>query len=332
MFKFLRRVQEQIYTPSADEVKSFDLGVNPLSHLQLGIRPLNDTGTLANFPSYLSLMDAINRLSIIWNGVTIISGSGRDLAAMNFLRWGINPAQATHIDTNNDRRCAVLPVIMGRDRMDPNCCFPATRRGELVMELDLDIADTGYDALSLTVETMELPGAKPKEFERRQSLSKTFAQTGRQDFDITFGNRIRGILLWGTTGFAGAAPAPTWGRIGIEVDGIQTGYAATDWEVLFSDTYLNGRQPFSQDAHKHRVTTDGNVQTELATLGGPYNVGSGLELYNFLDFDWNRDDFYTLDVSDAKRVVIANDCETANAARVTVCEVLPVSALMMPTT
>ena len=89
MFKFLRRVQEQTYTPSADEVKSFDLGVNPLSHIQLAIRPLNDTGTLANFPSYLSLMDAINRVSVIWNGVTIISGSGRDAGRLEPVEDGV---------------------------------------------------------------------------------------------------------------------------------------------------------------------------------------------------------------------------------------------------
>lgn len=324
--RFLHSVAVQNEVPTPDGIYSWELGVNPLSHLLLGLRPLNDTGTLANMQSYLGVCGALNRVSLIWRGETIVSMSGRDLAAMNYFRHGIVPPQCQHDNTNNERRLAVLPMIIGNRAFNPDCAFPATRRGELTLEIDVDIADTGYDAFAITVEQVELLDAKPKTFERKQVTTRTWPATGPQDLDWPPGRECRGVLLFGTTSFGGASPAPSWGRMQVMMDGQQILYSSTDWEVAHSLNALWGRQPPGFDAHKHIVTTDGNAQTELATLAGPYDVGSGgWENYVYLDFDPTQDDMFTLDAKDAKRLLIRSEAETADAVRIVPVEVMPAS-------
>lgn len=300
---------------SADGIFNFDLGVNPLSVLLLTLRPLNDTGTLSNFASYLTIANAVNRVSIFNQGNSIHQMRGEDLAAFNYFRWGIVPFQGQHDDTDNERRCVVLPIIFGKFPYDPSSCLPALSRGSLSMELDLDIADTGYDGLRLSVESIELIDAKPKEYERRVSVNQTWAATGLQDIELTPGSLCRGILLFGTTGFAGASPAPSWGRVRCLVDNQEAGYSATDFEVAQMLHCLWGRQPPSYDGHLHRTTTDGNAQTLVTSVGRPNNVGLGWDQYAFLDLDPTRDDTFSLDLSAAKRFQLRADVETADAVR-----------------
>ncbi|MDQ6290808.1 hypothetical protein NO269_08540, partial [Campylobacter jejuni] len=79
------------YVPSADEVNTFYLPINPLSVILLVLRPLNDTGTLANYARYRQVCQALNRVTVQRNGQNIISMKGEDIAAFNFLRWGMQP-------------------------------------------------------------------------------------------------------------------------------------------------------------------------------------------------------------------------------------------------
>lgn len=323
MARFLHSIAVPEQAISADGIYTYDLGVNPLSALLITLRPLNDTGTLANFCSYLSVCDAINKLTVYNRGESIVSIKGVDLAAMNYFRHGIIPTQANYIDTNNDKRAVVLPLFFGKFLYDPSSCLPAVPRGSLSIELDLDIADTGYDTLRLSIDAIELLDAKPKEFERKIQIAQTFAATGQNSIELTPGFKNRGYLLWGTTGYAGGAPAPSWGRIKVVADNQEYGYNALDFEIGHMLHTLWGRQPPMADAHKHRVTTDGNAQTELATLAGPYDLGSLWTKYLFLDFDPTRDDMYAADFTKAMRVQLLADAETADAVRVIPVDVVP---------
>lgn len=327
----LHSVAVQDQAISADGIYNYELAVNPLSVILIALRPLNDTGTLANFQSYRGIAAAMNRVSVLFRGESIVSMVGQDVVAMNYFRHGIMPFQGQHDDTNDERRCAVVPILLGKNAYDPESCFPASKRGELMLELDLDIADTGYDGLRLSVETIELLDAKPKEYEKKVSLSQTLSATGDNDMDLPPGNLNRGILLFGTTPFAGASPAPSWGRIKVLLDNREAGYAATDFEVAQMLHTLWGRQPPAYDGHMHRVTVDGNAQTAVATVSGPFNVGAGIagatdinswNQYCFLDLDPTRDDVHTLDTRNKSRFHLRANAETADAVRATPVEVI----------
>lgn len=323
-------VQEQAI--AADGVQVFPLAVNPLSVVNLVLRPLNDTGTLANFQSYRGICAALNRVTVSYRGEAIVSMNGQDLAALNYFRWGMQPFQGQHDDTDNERRCVVLPIVLGRWPFSPDSCFPATKMGDLTLECDFDIADTGYDGLRFSVETDEIIGASPKEFEKKTQVLQTFAATGTQDMDlVATGNRVRGILLFGTTPFAGATPAPTWGRVKLLLDNQEFGFSNTDWEVLQAMQSLRGIVPPTYDGHMHRVTTDGNAQTAVATVSGPFNVGAGIagavdltgwHQYAFMDFDMTGDDSFSIDTVGKSRMILRAEVETADAARAIPIEVI----------
>lgn len=322
MVRMLHQVAVQDKLVAADGIEVFDLAVNPLSVVLLKICPLNDTGTLANFNRAMGLAKSLNAVRILHRGASVVSMKGEDLLALNYFRHGMIPFEANGDDTDNERRCMVLPVMLGKFAFDPQSCFPATVRGELTMELDIDIADTGYDGFRYSVETVELLDAKPKEFERKTSINKTFAATGKQDFDLPNGQVVRGLLLFGTTPYGGASPAPTWGRVELLKDNQQCGIASADFETLHQLHMLMGRQPPSGQRHAHRVTTDGNAQTELATLAGPYGegLGEGWENYAFIDLDPTRDDTYAVNTAGSSNFLLRADVETADAARVVMIE------------
>lgn len=321
-------VQDQLI--AADGIFSFDLAVNPLSVIYIALRPLNDTGTLANFQSYRGIAAAMNRVSVLYRGETIVGMRGEDVVAMNYFRHGIMPFQGQHDDTDNERRCCVVPILMGRWPYKSTSCFPACRRGELTLELDLDIADTGYDGLRLSVETVEILDAHPKEYEKKVQLLQTTAATGDGDFDLPPGNVNRGLLLWGTTPFAGATPAPSWGRVKVLLDNQEALYSATDFEVSQAISSLWGRQPPTYDGHMHRFT-DGAGGAGVATTSGPFNVGAGIAgavdinswmQYSWLDFDPTGDDQFSLNTRGKSRYHLRANYETADAVRVVPIEVI----------
>lgn len=329
---FLHNVAVQEQAIAADAIQTFDLAVNPLSVILLCLRPLNNTVTLAEFQSYKGICAALNRVTVLYRGEAIKSLRGEDLAALNYFRWGIMPYQGQHDDTDNERRCVVLPIIMGRWPYSKQSCFPATRRGELVLECDFDIADTGYDGLRFGVETIELLDANPKEYEKTVQIVQTNAATGDNDLDLpATGNLIRGILAFGTTPFAGAAPAPSWGRMKVLLDNVEAGFSNTDFEVAQMLHTLWGRQPPSYDGHTHRTTVSGCAQTAVASVSGPINVGSGIagatditgwNQYAFLDYDPTGDDEYSLPTKDKSRLILRANNETADLVRAIPIEVI----------
>jgi len=321
---FLRNIALQERAIAADIIESYDIGVNPLSVILLCLRPLNETSTITTFKSYLDICAALNKVSVLYRGEAIVSMRGEDLAAMNYFRHGLMPFQGMNLDTDNFRRCCILPIPMGRFMYDGSTCFPATRRGELILEADWDVADTGYDGMRFSMETIELPGASPTEYEKRVQIAQTNGSTGDTDMDLpATGNLIRGVLLFGTTGFTGAAPAPSWGRLKLLLDNVEAGYSNCDWETLQMEHSLLGRTTPSYDAHQHRVDATAAVATQQTIAGTMSEVGrGGWEKYAFMNLDPTWDDQHSLVTSGKSRLLIRANIETADAVRAIPIEVI----------
>lgn len=326
MPKLLHNIAVPEAAIAADGIQSYDLAVNPLSVVLLKLAPLNDTGTLANFARPFDVCKALNRVSILYLGQSIVSLRGEDLASMNWLRYGMLPWDSNNDNVDNERRCVTLPLFLGKWPFDPAECFPATRRGELILECDFDIADTGYDGLRFQADTIELLDAKPKAFERRVQISQTFGATGTNDVDLYAGNKTRGILLFGTTSYDGAAPAPSWGRLRVLLDNQEAGYANIDWETLMSYPALMGRTPAMAN---HRHTLDATVAGITETTN-TFDADDDFKNYAYIDYDLTRDDAYILDTSGATRFQIRAEAETADAVRAIQVEVMPLTALTRP--
>lgn len=310
--RFIHSILEANQDQAADADFIVDLPVNPLSAMFINLSPLNNTVTITNYSSLTGILAALTALRVTWRGSSILDLSGRDLAAFLWMNAGIDIAASNQEETDNERRSVVIPVPFSRNIWDPNECLPQTKKGELQAILTFDIANTGYDGLRFSIETLELPNAAPSHFQRITTQSVTFGATGNNDIDLPIGNIIRGILCFGTTGFTGATPAPTLGSLRVLLDNVENGYSSTDFEVSRAIAAAVGRRPLSQNDHFHGVNAAGVGQEDTQSQQASDSL---FEQYTYLDYDGSRDDRYSLETKGASRIHIRVNAEAANAAR-----------------
>lgn len=320
MARFIHSILGTNAAVAADGDETFDLPVNALSVVLIHISPLNETSTITNYRLWQSLIDAVSNVRITHKGSAVVDASGGDLFALALMYHILGVWQSNAVETDNDRRSIVLPVLFGRKPYMPSECFPETKKGELQMTLTYDIADTGYDGLRRSVETIELPEASPEWVQKVTTLAATFAAVGQNDIDLPIGHVIRGLLLWGTTSYAGAAPAPTWGQLEVLKDNSQIGYSSSDWEVSRAVAGLRGSPfpPSFRHIHSVNAAGAGREDTEEPEIGLSKDA-----YYTYLDFDPTMDDLYSLETAGAGRVNVRADAEAAEAVRVLPIERVP---------
>lgn len=312
MAEFIHSILQTNQAVAADGDQTFDLPVQPLSVILLHISPLNETSTIGTYRYFEALLGAMGNIRVTHKGTSVIDGSGIDLAilAMLYHKWAI--WQSNAFETDNFRRSLVLPLIFGRKAFMPTECFPATKKGELQLTITFDIAAAGFDGLRMSIETIELPGVTPEFVQKVTTLAQTLAAVGQQDIDLPIGNVIRAILMFGTTPFTGATPAPSLGQLATFVDNRQVGFSATDFEVARGLHGMSGVAYPPDGRHIH----SGTYVTTVAGDSREPEVGLSADArYLLLNFDPTEDDLYALETSGKGRVNVRLTAETADAVR-----------------
>lgn len=311
--EFIHSILRTNQLQAADGDVVIDLPVNPLSVILIHLSPLNDTGTIAEYSFLDAILAGLTSIRVSHKGSSVVDLNGVDLAALTMLWHKQSIWQSNAAETNNDRRSIVLPVMFGRQAYLPDECFPETKKGELQLTLDFDIAATGFDGMRFSVETIEIPEATPTFVQKVTTLAQTLAATGQNDIELPIGNAIRGILCFGTTSFAGAAPTPTLGQLELLVDNRQRAYTSTDFEVSRAIAGLTGVKYPPNGNHFHGVNAAGAGQEDVQE---PQTIGSLEDNYTFLTLDPNWDDNFILETQGAGRINLRLNAEAANAIRV----------------
>lgn len=325
MADFIHSILEPTAVVAADGDEIIDLPVNPLSLVLINIKPLNETSTIGTYRLLEALLGAVANVEISHKGASVINASGTDLAVMAMLYHGATIWQSNAFETDGFRRSIVLPIFLSRKPYMADEGFPATRRGELQLRITWDIAAAGFDVLTRSIETVELPDATPVFVQKVTTLATTFGATGQQFVDLPIGNILRGCLLFGTTPFTGATPAPSWGRIEFLVNNIQRAFTGTDWETLRGLPGLRGVAFPPGGRHIH----SGTYVTTVAGDSREPEIGASLDdNYALLDLDPTRDDEYSVNTEGTSRVHIRSEAETADAVRVLPIEKVPVSRFL----
>jgi hypothetical protein len=323
--RFLRQVLVQDETFAVSTQRTDDLPVNPLSFIIVTLRCLNNTATIANFSTITALLNQISKLEVLYKGSAIISGSLADLARMVSILIGHQPAQTTATLVDNDARSLSVIIPLGRKLYDPTECFPAVRRGELQLQMTTAAAQTGIDTPTIQVETVELLGATPSRFLKATTLSRTFAATGDNDVDLPIGNKINGILLFGTSVPATTALTATIGQLRLLVDNMESYYARTNWESLHNELarYVNeGPNSAAMKAEEHGAAANG--AGDLLITGEHGQVGF-FNNYAYLDFDPLRDDAFLLETAGHARIHLRINADVADAMRALPLELIDVA-------
>jgi len=268
MARFIHSILAPNQVVTADGDQTFDLPVLPLSVILLHATPLGETSTITTHRLVRGLLEAFTTIRVTHKGTSVFDASGLDAGILAMVYHRVAIWQANAVETDDDRRSLVLPILFGRRPYLPSECFPQTRKGEFQLTVTFNIAGTGFDGLRISIETIELPGVTPEFVQKVTTLAQTLAATGQNDIELPIGNVLRGCLLFGTTGFLGATPVPTLGQLSLFVDNAQRLYSASDFEVLRSVMGLRGVSFPPDGRHIHSLNGDvtSPVATDLATV------------------------------------------------------------------
>lgn len=321
--RYTRSIVTRSHAITAGDIDQFDLPVNPLSHLELHIDFANDTADTR--ATLAQLLASIDRLEVLYKGSAILSLSGLDLFAWSLLQTGRTILQENHINLIAAVRTLCLTVPFGRGLYNPVECFPATKRGNLTVNIDWAAAFTGFETVTLTIEAVELPGATPAQMTRVTTLSGTPAAAGPFDVALPIGNPIVQLLLWGTTIPTAAVATTTIDLARLLLDNDTQYITETTWEALhkvLADRIAH-LIPAEQHFHDFEDTAGAlpHVDTEAAEQDDSIVSNHGL-----IDFDPLRNNEYLLETAAHAAVTLRITAGDDQPLRV-----LPIELIAVPT-
>lgn len=301
MADFLRSVIVQNATIAASDVKTYDLPVNPLSHIILNMQGLNvtDEATLAQILARLA------KVEVLWKGASIISMSGADLFAWNAIFFGQMPLVSNQVATDNATRNITLLIPFGRKLYNPAECFPATKKGELQLQVTFSSSETDLDNIVLQVETVELFNGAPTQYMKITTLTKTPAATGDNEVDLPINNKLAGIMIFSTTVPTGTAVTTTVDTVKLLADNKETLFGLANWESLHGELI---------NRIGHRQDYDGSTDN------------NDINKYALMDFSPKGMDEYLLDTSNFASLKLRVSAGDTNVLRALPIEIVSLSA------
>lgn len=318
MAEFIHSVMKQNETVAAGDVKTDDLPVNPLSHVLLTLKFAQN---LANTQTaFANVMAMISKIEVLYKGSSEFTLSGYDAYATGkllnqFEQWSVNIN-----GTDNELRSFTWLIPFGRQLYNPIECYPASRRGELILQTTFAAAFTNIDGVSYQVETIELPDASPERYLRQTTLARTPTATGEIEIDLPIGNRISDIVLWGTTKPVADTATRTIESAKIQINNVERYYARTNFESLHAMAGMLGAEPGAYGNHIHQI--DGAAYAQYMDTSAVKPSHHTLAHYLWMPFDVLHDGLYALEtqgLSDLEIVLVAGD---TNPLRVIPCELV----------
>jgi len=307
---------------TADTVITYDLPVNPLSFLDLDVEAaLSAAYTQGLFTNIGAIFD---KVEVLFKGTSILSLSGADLLAYNAVVTGRFPPVLNRQVNVAAEQIFRFRIPFGRYPYSQVECFPAVRRGELQLRLDYASSFTNVTSLDLTITTCELMGAAPKQFLKATTLSKT-PVVGDNDVDLPIGNKMIGLLLFGTTVPAGTAKTTTIDKVKLLIDNMESYLHEVRWATLNHAIYeiLGKDQVDSDHTHKENAAT---AYTQDAATAVRNPIDAPLGQYGYIDFDPNRNDRYLLETAGKGRLWLRVTAGDTNAIRVIPVEIIELGA------
>lgn len=303
---------------TADTVITYDLPVNPLSHVNIDVEAVLSA---AFAPATLANVGAIfDKVEVIFKGTSIVALSGLDLMAYGSLMKGSFAPFLNRDSAVAAEEAFRFCIPFGRGLYNPGECFPAVRKGELQLRLDYASSFTNIASLDATITTVELMGATPARFLKATTLSKT-PVVGDNDVDLPLGNKILGLLLFGTTVPTTTSKTTTIDKLKLLVDNVERYCHEIRWPELAYEFLMKLNIFKNTWDHQHRENT-ATAYTQNATTEEEGMAEEILRQYGFLDFDPLYDRSYLLGTEGVGRAWTRINAGDTNALRVIPIEVV----------
>jgi hypothetical protein len=300
---------------------TFDLPVNPLSHVFVTLPYIRTAAGTNALPAIANTINLLTRIEVLYKGSAIFSMNGWDAVAAGlyiagFESWGVNYAGIIAEEAS-----FTWCIPLGRDMYNPNECFPRSTRGELQLQLTFLTPFVDVTSTVLQVETVELPEASPTRFLRMTTLAATIPAAGEYDIDLPIGNMISDLVLWGAVHPVGAAKLASLTYLQLLVDNQRRYYSHTNYETHHNMAGRLRTPPGYWWGHSHFAA---------AGIGISQNIASDhlLACYSHLPFDIFHNGDFGLDTAGKSDVTlrIGSDVVGATTVRVIPCEIVAVGA------
>lgn len=244
-----------------------DLPVNPLSVILITLRALNNiTDPITAVSTGAdTLISKISNIRVAYRGATIIDGDPLDLIMIQGGYSGWWPLQGQVNQTNNDVRAITFPLLFGRRAYDPMECFPASRRGDLVLTITTATNPTALDGYDMIIETVELLDATPERFLKVTTTSTTLTSGDVNDLSLPIGNKLLGILC--RTGLfpTGASNNAGFNEVALEVDNVEVVHSRSTWNGLRALWARRVRTDWLTYGHRHLFDLATNATDPVLT-------------------------------------------------------------------
>jgi len=298
---------------SSAGTNTWDLPINPMSHLIITIKALNNgTNTKATLANLLA---ALTNIEVLRFGSAIVSISAADLYALNCVLLGKEPWQENVINTDNAVRHLSLILPFGRKLYNPDECLPATIRGELSLRITNVASGTGWDGLILQVDTIELLDANPRQHLKYTTLTATPSATGAYDIELPIGLRYVGLLLYSTTIPDGTSWTTTIDKVTLLANDSAKYYRQVNWESLHGEL-INKLSPANAWAEKFHMENTASSYTQNADTATEEQDDTDIAHYSYMDFDPAGNDEFLFDSSGLSSLVLRVQAGDTNAIRV----------------
>ena len=303
---------------AAGTVVTEDLPVNPLSHMLLTLRFLQDqANTMLDFVNILAMVE---RVEVLFKGSAILSLSGLDLVAVGIFINGFESWETNADGDDDDRRSFTFLIPLTRKLYSPLEAFPRSNRGELQVQITYAPAFTQIDSVTETYETVELPNAAPSRYMKTTVLALTPNATGEVDINLPIGNDISDLVLFGTSTPQGNTAARTIEDVKILVDNSSKFYSNINFETLHNMAGMSRPMPVAHGNHVHR--SDAAVYVQFQNTSANMNQEHILDNHLHLPFDVLGDGEYMLETLGKSDVVVRINAGATDALRVIPIEIV----------
>ncbi len=321
MARFIHSVLAQNESVTAGTTISYDLPVNPLSFILLTLKFAQDQAntqlTFANIAAVLS------KVEVLFKGSGVFSMSGLDALAAGifiprFESWGVNA-----LGVDNELRSFTFMIPMTRELYSQRECYPASTRGELIMQITYASSFTQIDGVSAQIETVELPDASPERYLKMTTLSVTPSATGEIDIDLPIGNDISDLVLWGTTIPSGTTATTTLGYVQILLNNERRYYSQTNFETAHNAAGRMRAAPGYWGSHTHDLVE--STYSQYDDTSPPDPVNHILSNHLHIPFDVTKDGLYILQTAGLSQLVARINAGDTSPMRVIPCEIVSAS-------
>jgi hypothetical protein len=298
--KRLRTVLVQDEAQAAGAAPTYDLPINPLSHILFSFKFLNKAAEV----SLAEVLAKISKINIARVGQTQLDVNMADLWAKNCIMFGREPIFTNKVATDNATRILTVILPFGRKLFNPDECFPKTPFGENKLTITTTSTETTMDGVIFQIETEELLDATPKQFLKITTMAKTPAATGEMDVELPIGNQLVDLILWATTVPTGTAWTATVDWVKMLRDNVEDHISKSNWECLHGDL----------------LEKIGYLGDHGAAYGADL-----LSLYGLVDFDPVGDGKFLFPTAGASSIKLRVNAGDTNPFRVVVSELVKVT-------